>query len=436
MKEVCMALSYNPNITYKLLIDPPYWSNRLDQDFPDLFLFQDPSFLEENSMMAFKKAMKLSKILLKRSGTNKPTLNPFFEYDDLYEALNAHDFIIYLCLKHHMHPKDFLTFLVVFTLMRISLTYKIDPKLCKLSPLFAIRKIARYTKIDNIKIDKDITYGEIIKSLYSYDPKKLAKKNGKLNRKQVVKIVKIAQRNFFKISKYFNKLTSNPLNYHRKMISFILEQTMQKVLEDIENNNIGLSFELDSVPKTNINFDEIEHSVKIFEDTIKKKLEDKQSFNYALRHSSHHLNALFNDKITAIVDKEKRNVTIVLQNTYQGAAIGFYEKGLLLSTNKKQAIKELQDIVRSLRKIKTLPERNRLIGDIEKLIQFFSQDKRYEKHIPYKVLSKYLKMTKQQLKSLINAIYSHQKINNTLFENRDRHTYIILPPLITTQKRV
>lgn len=431
-----MALSYNPNITYKLLIDPPYWSKRLDQDFPDLFLFQDPGFLEENSIIAFKKAMKLSKILINRSGTNKPTLNPFFEYDDLYEALNAHDFIVYLCLKHHMHPKDFLTFLVVFTLMFISLTYEIDPKLRKLSPLFAIRKIARYTRIDNIKIDKDITYEEIIKSLYSYDPKKLAKKNGKLSRKQVVKIVKITERNFFKISKYFNQLTSNPLNYHRKMISLIFGQTMQKVLEDIENRNVGLNIDLDSIPKTNIDFDEIEHSIKIFEDTIKKKLKDKQSFKYALRYSSHHLNAILKDTITPIVDKDKRKVTLVLQNTYKGATIGFYEKGLLINTNKKQAIKELQDIIKSLHKVKSLPNKNEFIGNIEKLIQFFGQDKRYGNHIPYKVLSKYLKMSKQQLKSLINAIYSHQKINNTLFEKRDQQTRIVPSSLLTIKSRV
>ncbi|BCD62650.1 hypothetical protein NitYY0826_C1532 [Nitratiruptor sp. YY08-26] len=405
-------IAYNPQIAYKLLGDPPYWCKKLDDEFPEEFLFKEPDYSNtDNFGFVFKKVFHLSVINHKRIQKHKKGFNVFFEYDNLLEALEAHAFINYFALKNKIHPMEILRIMIFFELQFIYMLHNIFKKdIFKDIHHLAIRKIKKFEYLGDIKLN-ELEYSEdILKNLTSIDLRKLSK--NKYLKKRHGKLFKIALYNFENIIKTYNHLATDPKSYHLSLINVYYQYTLDKVLRDIQANKINAKhINLSTLNSLrNIDIEVIKNEVKFHQIIFEEKLSKKQTLTYALKDPNHYLNSLFNDKLDIEVDKRRKDVKIFLKNIYKGYLIGFYEKGLLLSANKREIITELQ---RMQMYIKKLQKNEEIIQELDTLIEFFKQDKRYEKYIPYKAIAKYTGMSKQQIKSLINAISNFQSYSKT-----------------------
>ncbi len=413
-------MKQNPDILKKLIIQKPYWSKKLDSEFPDTYLFEEPDYSNSDTGHAFIKSIKLSSILFNRTTKNKQNFNPFFEYDDLYEALNAHDFIIYFSLKNKIHPAEIIQYTIFWHLHILGMLYKAFSKqddLFQKIPFFAIRKIKKFEKLQNIQLNHLDYQKDIIEQLQSFDLRKF--EDEKYFQKAYEKAFETASENFALIEKTHNELTINPLNYNQQAIVKIFDYTMRQVRDEIQSKKVEIGQisvdKFDTFKKSS--FKHILDDLEQYNTLVKSKLQNKRVFNYALKHQEHFIHNLLEDRIGFLVDHKQREVTPIFEATYKATLIGFYEKGLLLNAKKSQVIIELHEIKTALNKIKG---QDHLIKQVDELIEFFKQDKRYEKYIPFKALRKYTGMTKAQVKSLIKAVFidkSYVKTYDSIEEN-------------------
>ncbi|SMC10053.1 hypothetical protein [Nitratiruptor tergarcus] len=424
---------YNPQVSNKLFGNPPYWWKKVNNEFSEEFLFQEPDFSKTKFFgFVIKKVTGLWNINYERMMKNKKYFIVLFEYDDLYEALDAFGFINYFALKNKIDPFEILYYLILFELLSIRILYKnFENNTLKNVHLLRINKIKKFKILDNIKFD-DIELNEIddqkntIKNTVVIDLQELS--DDKYFQTIHEKLFDLVCHNFTIIIKTYNMLATDVKHYPIEAINTYYQNTLDKVIEDLKANKVNLSHinlkNFESLIK--INTAELENDITHHKNILNDKLSKKNTLSQALRQPDHYLNAIFNDKIDFEVDKVNKDVKVYLKDFYKGYLIGFYEKGLLLSTtDKRKVIKELQNMKKCM---SYLQNNEKIIDEIDALINFFKQDKRYNQRIPYKAIKKYTGMSKSQIKSLINAI-STNSVTSKRYE--DLENKIIELPLQT-----
>ena len=283
-------ISYNPIITQKLFYEPSYWEKKIDAEFPEEYLFKEPDYSNTGTPYALTKIFRLFNIITQRAMKDKKSINVFFEYDDFQEALEAHAFITYFSLKNKIHPREILSLLTFLTLAQISLLYKAfstkKDDTFKYLRFLGVRKIIKYEKFKDIKLN-ELDYGEdIIKNLTSVDIKKL--KNDKKISKAHKKIFPIVSHNFMQVIKTHNKLGTDPSNYSQKALIKFLEYTTEKVIQDIEIGDIDInSIDIKNLEAIkNINLEELNDEIESYKNLFKEKLSNKKNSSIIVKQNS------------------------------------------------------------------------------------------------------------------------------------------------------
>jgi len=179
-----------------------------------------------------------------------------------------------------------------------------------------------------------------------------------------------------------------------KQLKEALNKSFQIAIDSI--NDVSLDM-LNNLPINNISldYDTIVDDMQHAHNITKNIFENKKSFSKFLQ-GNHHLAKLKDD---LHLDFEHG---LIFPNYTEGLLKGYTSKALLLSIDKNSTIRGLETKIRHLEDY-ALPESDKLISFTRELIEFIKQ-KKHADSIPFKIIAKYLGMTKNEAKNYTKKV--------------------------------
>ena len=164
------------------------------------------------------------------------------------------------------------------------------------------------------------------------------------------------------------------------------DEIRDSVIKKIENTFLPLD-------QTNLDTKKVLEEISHMKEHAKDKFINKHSLAQ-IKQGTHFFSYLKKDNIEITDDYR-----LIFSGHTLGLSMGYTDKAILLSLDKKVTVRELKSNLRFLQKYKNTKKNiDELIFLTEHLIEFIGQNKAHANYIPYKALAKHMGISKNKVK--------------------------------------